>query len=112
MHYRVFYYFERSSESVASTSPIEMSARSIAEQLLGRLHCDDDYLGILDTWDNVLQVLCTPGTEDRYWVELPLDQARASYGRFMGFAEVEELILGLPGVLDRSRIPGMEYRPW
>lgn len=112
MHYRVFYYFEHSGESIASTSPIEMSARSISEQLLGRLHCDDDYLGIMDTRDNLLQILRARGDEGRYWVELPLDAARASYGRFMAYAEVEELLLGLSGVLDRSQIPGMEYRPW
>jgi len=112
MHFRVFYYFERSGESVESTSPIEMGAKSIGVELLGRLQCDDDYLGIMDTRDNVLQILRAPGEDDRYWVELPLDQARASYGRFMRFAEVEEFVLGLPPVLDRSRISGMEYRPW
>jgi hypothetical protein len=111
MHYRVFYFFERSGESIVSANPIEMSAKSIQEQLLSRLQCDDDYLGIMDARDNVLQILCDPG-EDRYWVEIPLDAARASYGRYMAFAEVEDLILDLPQVLDRDRIPGLEYRPW
>lgn len=111
MHFRIFYFFERSGDSIASTSPIEMSAKSIREQLLHRLHCDDDYLAIMDAQDNVLQILRDP-VEDRYWVELPLDAARASYGRYMALAELEELILGLPQVLDRNQIPGMEYRPW
>lgn len=111
MHYRVFYFFERSGESVTSTSPVEMSASSIREQLLHRLSCDDDYLGLMDARDNVLQILRDPGAE-RYWVELPMEAARASYGRYMVLAELEELILDLPRVLDRSEIPGMEYRPW
>jgi len=111
MHFRVFYFFERPGESVASTSPVAMSVKSIVAQLLCRLHSEDDYLGIMDARDNVLQILCDPG-QDRYWVELPLDAAKASYGRYMTFAEVEELILDLPPVLDRSRIPDMEYRPW
>jgi hypothetical protein len=111
MHYRVFYFFDRSGESISSTSPIEMSAKSIREQLLYRLHSNDDYLGIMDARDNVLQILRDP-VEDRYWVELPLDAARASYGRYMGLNDLEELILGLPAVLDQSGIPGLEYRPW
>lgn len=111
MHYRVFYFFDRSGESISSTNPIEMSAKSIREQLLDRLHSDDDYLGIMDARDNVLQIL-RDRVEDRYWVELPLDAARASYGRYMGLNELEELILGLPAVLVQSGIPCLEYRPW
>jgi len=111
MHYRVFYFFERANESVQSTAPEEMSAKSIQEELLCRLDSGDDFLGIMDARDNVLQILRAPG-QDRYWVELPVEAARASYGRYMILAEVEELILTLPRVLDRNGIPGLEYRPW
>jgi hypothetical protein len=111
MHFRVFYFFGRSGESVASTAPMEMSAKAIRDQLLCRLHSEDDYLGIMDAGDNLLQILRVPN-EDRYWVELPLEAAKASFGRYMVLTEVEELILGLPPVLGRGRIPGMEYRPW
>ncbi len=50
--------------------------------------------------------------DDRYWVELPVVEARASYGCYMDLAELTELILGLPQVLDRDQILGLEYRPW
>ena len=79
--------------------------------MLHLLHSEDDYLGIMDARDNVLQILRTPG-QDRYWVELPIEEARASYGQYMVLAEVEELLRALPRVLDRNGIPGMEYRPW
>jgi len=111
MHYRVYYFFERSGESVSSTNPVEMSARSIHEQLLDRLRSSDDYLGILDARDNVLQILPTSG-DDRFWVELPLVEARASYGRYMALEELRELIVDLPQILDQDGIPDMRYRPW
>ncbi len=111
MHYRVFYLFARTGESVSSASAVEMSAKDIREQLLPRLHSEDDFIGLIDAADNTLQVLCEP-LPDRYWVELPLDAARASYGRYVSLAELSELILGLPQVFDRSVIPGLEYRPW
>jgi len=111
MQYRVFYFFERSSESVSSASAVEMSARAIRDQLLGRLRSEDDYLGIIDGNENLLQILYEPGAE-RFWVELPLDAARASYGRYVTLAELEELILNLPQVFDRVHIPGLEYKPW
>jgi hypothetical protein len=111
MQFRVFYFFSRSGESISSVSAVEMSARAIRDQLLRRLQSEDDYLGILDAEENTLQILREPG-EDRYWVELPIDAARASYGRYMGLAELEDLIVRLPQLFDRSRIPDMEYRPW
>lgn len=111
MHYRVFYYFERSGESVSSTSAIEMSAKAICEQLLARLHSADDFLGIIDAEDHVLQILPEPG-EDRFWVELPIDEARASYGRFMSLTELGELVRRLPQIFDSSAIPNLTYRPW
>jgi hypothetical protein len=111
MHYRVFYLFARTGESVSSGSAVEMSARDICEQILPRLQTQDDFIGLIDAADNTLQVLCeaTPG---RYWIELPMDAARASYGRQVDFSELSTLIGSLPQVFDRADIPGLEYRPW
>lgn len=111
MHYRVFYLFDRSGEAISSASAVEMSARAICEQLLPRLQSEDDYLGIIDAKDNTMQILCEPGSS-RYWVELPIDAAKASYGRYLGLDELKELMMTLPAVFDRAVIPGLEYRPW
>ncbi|EGV19025.1 hypothetical protein [Thiocapsa marina] len=111
MHYRVYYLFERSGESVSSASALEVSSREIREQLLPRLQHEDDYLGIIDHADNTLQILREPGSI-RYWVELPIDAAKASYGRHMDLEEVDRLIRELPSVFDREAIPGLQYRPW
>ncbi len=82
MHYRVFYCLERCGGSVSSASAVEMSARTICEQLLPRLQAEDDYLGIIDPKENILQILCERDA-GRYWVELPMDAAKASYGKHM-----------------------------
>lgn len=111
MHYRVFYFFERSSELVSSASAMEVSSREIREQLLPRLQHRDDYLGIIDPADNILQILCEPASL-RYWVELPMDAAKASYGRHMDLEQLHQLIRDLPSVFDQHVIPGLEYRPW
>jgi hypothetical protein len=111
MHYRVFYLFERSGEAVSSMRALEVSRREIREQLLPRLQHEDDYLGIIDSADNTLQILREPGMT-RYWVELPIEDAKASYGKHMDRSELEALIQELPPVFDRDAIPGLEYRPW
>jgi hypothetical protein len=111
MHYRVFYLFERSGECVSSASAIEMSARDIREQLLPRLRSEDDYLGLIDPRDQTLQILCEPKAA-RYWVELPMDAAKASYGKHMNLGELQEFVRVLPAVFDSQAIPGLVYRPW
>lgn len=111
MAYRVYYYFARSQEALSSASAMQMPARTIREQLLPRLQSEDDYLGIIDGQDNILQILYEP-CQQRYWVEIPIDAAKASYGCHMTYAEIEELVGALPPVLDQQCIPGLTYRPW
>jgi hypothetical protein len=112
MHYRVFYLFERSGDMVSSVNAIEMSMRSIYEQLLPRLQTEDDYLGLIDAQENVLQIFRVVGNGATYWLELPIDAAKASYGRRLELAALQPLLLGLPAVFNRDDIPELEYRPW
>lgn len=111
MHFRVFYLINRSGECVSSTSAVSMSAKDICEQMLDRLHSEDDYLGIIDIGDNTLQVLPEPENQ-RYYVEVPIEAAKASYGRHVDRTELEELIRSLPEAFNEKTIPGLTYRPW
>lgn len=111
MHFRVFYLINRSGERVSSTSAVEMTAKAICEQMLDRLQSEDDYLGILGSDDHALQILPEPD-QNRYYVEVPLDAAKASYGRYVDREELEALIHGLSAQFDERSIPGLTYRPW
>jgi len=111
MQFRVFYLINRSGERVSSKSAVEMTTKAICEQMLDRLQSEDDYLGILDAEDNALQILPEPDKQ-RYYVEVPLDAAKASFGRYVDRAELEVLIHDLPARIDERSIPGLTYRPW
>ncbi|SDX98766.1 hypothetical protein SAMN05421644_1237 [Allochromatium warmingii] len=111
MHYRVFYLFARSGEAISSASAVEMSAKAITEQLVPRLQTEDDYLGLIDAQETVLQILYEPA-EQRYWVELPVDAAKASYGCYLAGEALKAFLLALPKVFEREHISGLEYRPW
>ena len=110
MHYRVFFYFAASGAQIASDKAVEMEAEKIAGQLLDRLVSEGDYLGLMDERDRVLQIALE--ADGRYWVELPMDAARASYGRHMDLAGVRELLAALPERFAREGFPAFEYRPW
>ncbi len=111
MHYRVYYLFSRFGESISSASAVEMSARNICEQLLPRLQSEDDFLGIMDPAERTLQILCEREA-DRYWVELPVEAAKASYGTYMNLVELRAFVAKMPALFDSQVIPGMVYRPW
>ncbi|EIC19342.1 hypothetical protein Thi970DRAFT_04859 [Thiorhodovibrio frisius] len=111
MGFRVFYLINRSGECVSSTSAVAMSPKQICEQMIARLNSPDDYLGILDDEDRVVQILPEP-EQSRYYIEVPLEAAKASYGRYVDREELLELILHLPGQLDERSIPGLTYKPW
>lgn len=111
MGFRVFYLINRSGECVSSTSALAMSPKHICEQMIDRLNSADDYLGILDAEDHVVQILPEP-EHCRYYVEVPLEAAKASYGRHVNRDELLELIRNLPDRLDEHSIPGLVYKPW
>ncbi len=111
MVFRVFYLINRSGECVSSTSAVAMSPKHICEQMIGRLNSPDDYLGIIDAEDHVMQILPEP-EQSRYYVEIPLDAAKASYGRYVDRDGLLELIMQLPEQLNEFSIPGLTYKPW
>jgi hypothetical protein len=111
MLFRVFYLINRSQDSLSSINAVEMSAKDICTQMLDRLHCEDDYLGIIDRQDHILQILPEP-EQARFYVEIPIDHLKASYGRYVNRVELEALILSLPEEFTTQTIPGLDYKPW
>ena len=111
MNFKVFYYFSRFGDEVKSTVPVEMGQTEICALLLGRLRGEDDYLGIVDEHENLLQILYEPASR-RYWIEIPLLDQRASYGQYMGAEELTEFILRLPRRFRRPQFPGFKFRKW
>ena len=110
MQYRVFFYFGASGAQMSSAKAVEMSLEDISEKLLERLVAEGDYLGLIDDQEQVLQI--ARGAGDRYWVELPLDAARASYGCRLDLAGLKEFIETLPERFELSGFEKLQYRPW
>ena len=110
MLYQVFYYFSASDTAVSSIHPLSMHIRALRE-LLDRLG-PEDYIGLLDGEERVLQILQDSKDPRRFWVELPLDAAKASYGKSMSRKELEAFLRNLPNAFEVNQIPGLDYRPW
>lgn len=108
---RTFYFFSEPQLEVSSAAPVEMSASEWVEQLLPFVRDQEDYIGLLDESDNLLQVSAStqPG---RYVVELPDATARISFRREMSLGELTEFLHRLPDELILARFQGFEAAKW
>lgn len=111
MFCHVFYYFAASGEQVPSSRPLDLPPGQVWHSLVSCLETDDDYVGLVDASDNVLQITRGPA-QDSYRVELPLPDERASWERAMSGAEVRELLGRLPATFRPLNFPGFERQPW
>lgn len=111
MNLWVFYYFERGPKEVPSTSLHYLSSEGVCESLLPWLVGEDDYIGLLDEADNLLQILREPGTDD-YWIELPQLEAHLSYGQRLSAQALTEILGKLPRRFRLGDFPAFRPRPW
>lgn len=111
MNLRVFYAFERGPQAVLSTAPRPFTSQGVCEQLLPWLTGGDDYIGLLDEADNLLQILREPQSDD-YWIELPVAEQRLSYGKRVDAHGLAELLERLPRRFLLRELPDFHPRPW
>lgn len=108
---RVFYYLSASAEEIPSSRPIDLPSSQVWSDLVACLQNDEDYVGLVDAADNVLQIMLASG-KDTYWVELPMADEHLSYGQHMSGKEVRWLLEKLPSRFRRANFPDFEPRPW
>ena len=107
----VFYYLSTEAETVPSSRPIDLPSSQVWTDLVACLKHTDDYVGLVDAADNVLQIRLDEG-EDAFWVELPLADEHVSYGQRMSGEEVKQMLEKLPSRFRPSHFPDFERRPW
>lgn len=108
---RVFFHLSDVNEEIPSSRPLDMSAAQVWTEIVPHLLTEDDYVGLVDGADNVLQILGTAERAD-YWVELPLAEERASLGRVMTAEELKVFLDKLPSSFKPRNFPDFERRGW
>ena len=111
MRWIVFYYLERAETEVSSAAPVVLSTESVTDQLVPGLEGADDFIGLIDGWENLLQVMLDADSGG-YWVELPDHERRISYRRRMSRAEVVAFLRRLPARLEPAAFPDFEEHRW
>jgi len=108
---RVFFQLSDVEENISSSSPLDLSAAQVLDEVVPHLKTPDDYVGLMDAADNVLQIVRLDGSAD-FWVEVSVESERASYGSPMSLAELEALLQRLPSRFRPHNFPGFERRAW
>ena len=109
--YEVFYRLSAAAEDTPAESPVRMSEADIFTRLFARLEMDGDFLGVIDSAGNTLQILYQAAT-DTYWVELPRPTERGSYGCALSRDDATDLFKSLPQKFDNREFPDFEFERW
>ena len=108
---RVFYYFERGDDQVTSTSPLSMSRDAVRTRLIPQLEGEDDYIGLVDEEENTLQIMLV-ADRAAYWIELPMSDQHASYGKVVSLDELVEILQLLPRRFRPRDFSDFQLRAW
>ena len=111
MMYRVFYRLTGAGDAAPSTRPVDLPASRIWDDLVAFLEHEDDFVGILDPSDNVLQILPHP-SNDSYRIEIPVVEERASWGRLVSGSELRDLLQNLPARFHPRNFPELVREDW
>lgn len=110
MLYRTFFHLAALGEDVSSAEPLSIPGDRLWDDLVTELSGEDDFVGLIDNDENVLQIL--PEAGGTYWVELPRFAERTSFGRSMSAEELQTLLTRLPARFTLRSFPDFERRPW
>ena len=109
--YHVFYHFYANGDSVPSEFPVSMNEADIYSPLLGKLHQDGDFLGLIDAQGETLQVMYE-ADNDLYWIEVLALEQRGSYGKYVGFDELTDFFKALPEHFHSDSISDATFMAW
>lgn len=110
MQYKVFYTSHSQQESVSSNSPRLLDAQQLEALVLRNLADGDDFLGIIDNDDRIIQFMRS--SADEFLVELPDFDARESLQCRLSTEQALELLRYLPGRLRDLELSHFVRVPW
>lgn len=111
VYFQVFYAFYAAGDEVSSAHPVAMERGRIYAELVSRLDDPDDFVGIIDQNDEILQVSLSAGSPE-FLVEILLPDHRASYARLMTAEQLEARMISLPALFQPNSFPEFEYQDW
>ncbi|GEM_PF-1125120 len=110
MTYRIFFQAYGLGEAVPSTAPVTVDLRRLLRLIEDKLREPDDYLGLVDAEDRILQI--QREGEDLYRVEFPDFERRRSLCRPFGRAALADWLEGLTDDFSRADRGGFSEAPW
>lgn len=112
--YKLFYCFygdETDNAEVSAEDPVALGDLHLLPALISRAVTDGDFLGLMDTEGNTLQLMYE-GDEDRYWLEIPVPAQGGSYGKHYSLEGIREVFRALPPRFDVAEFPDFRFESW
>jgi hypothetical protein len=107
---RTFFHLSEPGDSASSTAPRELPAGQVWSDLVACLADEDDYVGLLDADDNVLQITREPA-HDTFRVELLMTGRPDALTQVLSGADTRTLLERLPARFAPASLAGFGSRP-
>jgi hypothetical protein len=106
---RTFFHLSGPGDAASSTAPRELPAGQVWSDLVACLADEDDYVGLMDADDNVLQITREEGA-DTFRVELLMTSQRDALTQVLSGADIRMLLERLPSRFTPASLSGVEPR--
>ena len=107
---RTFFHLSGAGDSASSTAPRELPVGQVWSDLVACLSDEDDYVGLMDADDNVLQITREP-EDDTFRVELLMTSRRDALTQVLSGADTRTLLERLPSRFTPAFLAGFGSRP-
>jgi hypothetical protein len=105
---RTFFHLSGPGDSASSSAPRELPAGQVWSDLVACLADEDDYVGLMDTDDNVLQITREP-EDDTFRVELLMTSRQDALSQVLSGADTRTLLQRLPSRFTPASLAGFGF---
>ena len=106
--FKVFYRDYVNDVAISSTEPEELAGDRVAPRAEALLQHADNFLGVVDKNDLILQAYLDDDEQSVY-LELLYPEGQGALRLQMSWADAVELLADLPAEFDESLLPGAQF---
>lgn len=110
MSFKFFYTDYATNQSIRSDEPKDSTLDSIIESMNDVLVAEDNFLGLIDDEDNMLQFMVEE--DGSILIDLPNNEQKGSLSKTATLAECVEMVKAIQETIAFEDIDGLVFKAW
>ena len=110
MAFKLFYTDYTQDQHVRSDEAKPADVQQIIDCMNTRLHEEDNFIGLVDDKEVMLQFMVEEGGS--LTVDVPVHDRRGSFAKSADLEACIDIVQSLGNTIDINKIAGLEFKPW